>query len=57
MCVHPVLEDLVLIPVHTKPEDAKKEVDELYDVVEAVRKEWKIDVSFIKSVKIMFKLI
>ncbi|XP_037535622.1 deoxyribonuclease-1 [Nematolebias whitei] len=42
-CLNTVLKDLVLIPVHTKPEDAKKEVDELYDVVEEIRKEWKID--------------
>ncbi|XP_021162928.2 deoxyribonuclease-1 [Fundulus heteroclitus] len=33
--------DLVMIPVHTKPEDAKKELDELYDVFVEVTKKWK----------------
>lgn len=28
-----VLKDIVLIPVHTKPWDSEKELDELYDVV------------------------
>ncbi|XP_022604569.1 deoxyribonuclease-1-like [Seriola dumerili] len=37
------VEDLVLIPVHTKPEDSLKELDELYDVVDAVRKKWGTD--------------
>lgn len=40
------MEDLVLIPVHTKPKDALKELDELHDVVEEVRKRWETDVSF-----------
>ncbi|XP_032406081.1 deoxyribonuclease-1-like [Xiphophorus hellerii] len=39
-CPSTVVEDLVLIPVHTKPEDSVKELDELYDVVEAVRQKW-----------------
>ncbi|XP_058616371.1 deoxyribonuclease gamma-like [Onychostoma macrolepis] len=34
------LEDLVLIPVHTKPDDAEKEIDELCDVFKAVKKKW-----------------
>uniref|UniRef100_A0A3B4F201 Deoxyribonuclease gamma-like n=1 Tax=Pundamilia nyererei TaxID=303518 RepID=A0A3B4F201_9CICH len=34
---------LVLIPVHTKPEDTLKELDELHDVVEDIRKKWKND--------------
>ncbi|XP_027011370.1 deoxyribonuclease 1 like 4, tandem duplicate 1 isoform X1 [Tachysurus fulvidraco] len=38
-----VVEDLVLVPVHTKPEDSVKEIDELYDVVTAVRHKWKTD--------------
>ncbi|XP_027859328.1 deoxyribonuclease-1-like [Xiphophorus couchianus] len=42
-CPSTVVEDLVLIPVHTKPEDSVKELDELYDVVEAVRQKWGID--------------
>ncbi|XP_013874590.1 deoxyribonuclease gamma [Austrofundulus limnaeus] len=42
-CPNTVAEDLVLIPVHTKPEDAQKEIDELYDVVTAVREKWGID--------------
>ncbi|XP_047438941.1 deoxyribonuclease-1-like [Mugil cephalus] len=40
-CPSTAVKDLVLIPVHTKPEDAEKELDELYDVVDAVRKRWK----------------
>lgn len=44
-CFGAVVEDLVLIPVHTKPEDSLKELDELHDVVEAVRKHWGSDVS------------
>ncbi|KAM8757392.1 deoxyribonuclease gamma-like isoform 2-T2 [Acanthopagrus schlegelii] len=40
-CPTTVVKDLVLIPVHTKPEDSQKELDELHDVVDAVRKKWK----------------
>lgn len=40
-CPSTVVKDLVLIPVHTKPEDSLKELDELYDVVKAVRRKWK----------------
>ncbi|CAJ1051196.1 deoxyribonuclease-1-like [Xyrichtys novacula] len=40
-CPTTVVKDLVLIPVHTKPEDSEKELDELHDVVEAVRKKWR----------------
>ncbi|KAL7408397.1 hypothetical protein ABVT39_022861 [Epinephelus coioides] len=32
---------LALIPVHTKPEDAKRELDAVDDVVKAVRKRWR----------------
>ncbi|KAM4741225.1 deoxyribonuclease gamma-like [Anableps anableps] len=32
-CPTTVVGDLVLIPVHTQPKDAEKELDELYDVV------------------------
>nr|AAH79505.1 Zgc:101000 [Danio rerio] len=42
-CPNAVLEDLVLMPVHTKPEDSVKEIDELYDVFQDVRKKWKTD--------------
>lgn len=40
---HTVLKDLVLIPVHTKPDDSEKELDELYDVFQVVKKKWKTD--------------
>ncbi|XP_063071158.1 deoxyribonuclease 1 like 4, tandem duplicate 2 [Engraulis encrasicolus] len=40
---HTVMKDLVLIPVHTKPDDSEKELDELYDVFQAVKKKWKTD--------------
>lgn len=43
-CVSAVLKDLVLIPVHTKPEDSVKELDELYDVFQNVKKKWETDV-------------
>ncbi|XP_064422398.1 deoxyribonuclease 1 like 4, tandem duplicate 1 isoform X2 [Latimeria chalumnae] len=42
-----VIKEFVLIPVHTKPEDSVKEIDELYDVFLAVKKKWKTE-------KIMF---
>ncbi|XP_041836300.1 deoxyribonuclease gamma-like [Melanotaenia boesemani] len=42
-CPTTVVKDLILIPVHTKPKDAQKELDELYDVVQHVRKKWKTD--------------
>ncbi|XP_013989536.2 deoxyribonuclease-1 [Salmo salar] len=42
-CLNTVLKDLVLIPVHTKPEDSVKELDKLYDVVKVVKKKWKTD--------------
>ncbi|XP_076864814.1 deoxyribonuclease 1 like 4, tandem duplicate 1 isoform X2 [Brachyhypopomus gauderio] len=42
-CPSTVVKDLVLIPVHTKPEDSEKEIDELYDVVQVVKKKWKTD--------------
>ncbi|KAM8754208.1 deoxyribonuclease gamma-like isoform 2-T2 [Acanthopagrus schlegelii] len=37
------LKDIVLIPVHTKPGDSEKELDELYEVFLAVRDKWKTD--------------
>ncbi|KAM9362398.1 deoxyribonuclease-1-like [Symphorus nematophorus] len=42
-CPTTVVKDLVLIPVHTKPEDSQKELDELHDVVDAIRKKWGTD--------------
>ncbi|XP_030585008.1 deoxyribonuclease 1 like 4, tandem duplicate 1 [Archocentrus centrarchus] len=42
-CHSTVLKDLVMIPVHTKPEDSEKELDELYDVFEHVKKKWSTD--------------
>ncbi|KAL0977942.1 hypothetical protein UPYG_G00163590 [Umbra pygmaea] len=42
-CLKTVLKDLVMIPVHTKPEDSVKELDELYDVFQEVKKKWKTD--------------
>ncbi|XP_008297996.1 deoxyribonuclease 1 like 4, tandem duplicate 1 isoform X2 [Stegastes partitus] len=42
-CLNTVLKDLVLIPVHTKPEDSDKELDELYDVFHHVKKKWRTD--------------
>ncbi|XP_067908111.1 deoxyribonuclease 1 like 4, tandem duplicate 1 [Heterodontus francisci] len=38
-----VVQDFVLIPQHTAPEDAVKEIDELYDVFLKIQKEWKIE--------------
>lgn len=38
------LQDLVVIPVHTKPEGSEKELDELYDVFQHIKKKWKTDV-------------
>uniref|UniRef100_A0A8C9YBP2 Deoxyribonuclease n=1 Tax=Sander lucioperca TaxID=283035 RepID=A0A8C9YBP2_SANLU len=42
-CPSTLVKDLVLIPVHTKPDDSLKELDELHDVVDAIRKKWKTD--------------
>ncbi|XP_015255943.1 PREDICTED: uncharacterized protein LOC107101507 [Cyprinodon variegatus] len=42
-CLNTVLKDLVIIPVHTKPEDSDKELDKLYDVFVHVRKKWRTD--------------
>ncbi|CAK6960833.1 deoxyribonuclease-1-like [Scomber scombrus] len=42
-CLNTVLKDLVLIPVHTKPEDSETELDELYDVFQHVKKKWRTD--------------
>ncbi|XP_035518727.1 deoxyribonuclease-1-like [Morone saxatilis] len=42
-CLNTVLKDLVMIPVHTKPDDSEKELDELYDVFQDVKKKWRTD--------------
>ncbi|XP_069792350.1 deoxyribonuclease-1-like [Narcine bancroftii] len=36
----PVVQDFVLIPLHTTPKDSVKEIDELYDVTQKVIKDW-----------------
>ncbi|XP_054483421.1 deoxyribonuclease gamma-like [Anoplopoma fimbria] len=40
-CPSTKVKDLVLIPVHTKPTDTLKELDELHDVVSSIKKKWK----------------
>ncbi|KAI4871882.1 hypothetical protein NFI96_020468 [Prochilodus magdalenae] len=40
-CPKTVVKDLVMIPVHTKPEASEKEIDEYYDVVQVVKDKWK----------------
>ncbi|XP_029990633.1 deoxyribonuclease-1-like [Sphaeramia orbicularis] len=42
-CPTTLVKNLVLIPVHTKPEDSLKELDELHDVVGVIRNKWKTD--------------
>ncbi|XP_034062163.1 deoxyribonuclease-1-like [Gymnodraco acuticeps] len=42
-CQNTVVQDLVLIPVHTKPKNAEAELNALHDVVEVVRKIWNND--------------
>ncbi|XP_035517020.1 deoxyribonuclease-1-like [Morone saxatilis] len=42
-CLNTVVQDLVLIPVHTKPEDAEIELDAMGHVVEVARKKWNTD--------------
>ncbi|XP_075880914.1 deoxyribonuclease 1 like 4, tandem duplicate 1 [Nelusetta ayraudi] len=42
-CLNTVLKDLVMIPVHTKPDDSENELDELYDVFLNVKKKWRTD--------------
>ncbi len=50
-----VAKEFVLIPQHTTPSNATKEIDELYDVFVDIRARWKIEVwwwipYFIKSI-------
>ncbi|XP_062316776.1 deoxyribonuclease-1-like isoform X6 [Osmerus eperlanus] len=42
-CHNTVMNDLVLMPVHTKPVGAEKELDELYDVFLDVKRKWGTD--------------
>ncbi|XP_067099356.1 deoxyribonuclease-1-like isoform X8 [Osmerus mordax] len=42
-CHNTVMNDLVLMPVHTKPVEAEKELDELYDVFLDVKRKWGTD--------------
>ncbi|KAL6464852.1 hypothetical protein MHYP_G00271690 [Metynnis hypsauchen] len=42
-CPNTVLKDLVMIPVHTKPEASEKEIDEFYDVTQVVKDKWKTE--------------
>lgn len=52
-----VAKEFVLIPQHTTPSNATKEIDELYDVFVEIRARWKIEVwwwiFFIKSINIL----
>ncbi|XP_062396646.1 deoxyribonuclease-1-like 1 isoform X3 [Sardina pilchardus] len=38
-----VLGDFVLIPQHTSPSNATKEIDELYDVFVAIKRKWRVE--------------
>lgn len=40
------MENFVLIPQHTSPNSAVKEIDALYDVVVDVRHRWNTNVNF-----------
>ncbi len=40
----PEIKDFVIIPIHTSPEAAVKEIDELYDVYQNVSQLWRSDV-------------
>ncbi|XP_044040241.1 deoxyribonuclease-1-like isoform X2 [Siniperca chuatsi] len=40
-CPNTVVKNLVLIPVHTKPEDAERELNALDKVVKAVKRRWR----------------
>ncbi|XP_058873407.1 deoxyribonuclease gamma-like isoform X1 [Acipenser ruthenus] len=45
---HTELQDLVLVPQHTTPKNATREIDELYDVFLEIRRMWRIqDVMFL----------
>ncbi|CAL8402558.1 unnamed protein product [Arctogadus glacialis] len=42
-CHNTIIQDLVLVPVHTKPQDSEKELDQLYDVFLHMKAKWKTD--------------
>ncbi|XP_067361522.1 deoxyribonuclease-1-like [Channa argus] len=42
-CSNTVVQDLVLIPVHTRPQDTEMELHTLHDVVTRVKKRWGIE--------------
>lgn len=44
-----MVKNLVLIPIHTKPADAEKELNDLHDVVQAVKDKWGIEVRMMFS--------
>lgn len=39
------VKDFVIIPIHTVPEAAVREIDELYDVVKDVQQRWTSEVN------------
>lgn len=41
------IKDFVIIPIHTPPEAAVKEIDELYDVYQNVSQHWESQVKHI----------
>lgn len=40
---HTAVQDFVIIPLHTTPEDSVREIDELVDVYKAVSRKWKAE--------------
>lgn len=40
------IKDFVIIPIHTPPEAAVKEIDELYDVYQNVSQHWESQVQY-----------
>lgn len=43
------IKDFVIIPIHTPPEAAVKEIDELYDVYQNVSRHWQSQVKYITN--------
>lgn len=43
------IKDFVIIPIHTPPEAAVKEIDELYDVYQNVSRRWQSQVKYITN--------
>lgn len=44
LCLFPAIQEFVLIPQHTTPTNATKELDALYDVLQNVRRMWRTEV-------------